>query len=312
MTADIPEDVDIKDPVRLYMIQAMNHPLLTFEEEIRDAKAYQAGVRAQRRLAKNKNINQKERAFLGNKIKEGDDARNELITCNQRLIVSIAKKYTGRGLSFLELIQEGNIGIIRAAKKYDHKKGFRFSTYATWWIRQGITRALDDKSKTITIPAHMRGKISRYDKAYTYLKEKHKRNPTDKELLKELGLKPQSYDLLKHAIEMSKLISLDKPNTEEEDFDLYNAVVDDEAVLPETNSEKSALSEELDSALDKLLTAREKKILELRYKDEMPLETVGKKFGVTRERIRQIEAKAKRIITSSKEGQNLTEYLPEK
>ena len=277
------EGVNISDPVRMYLKEIGKVPLLTFEEE--------------REIAK--------------RIEEGDEsAKAELTEANLRLVVSIAKKYTGRNLSFLDLIQEGNLGLIKAVEKYDYMKGFKFSTYATWWIRQAITRAIADQARTIRIPVHMVETINKLTKTKRILLQELGREPTDQEVAERMGVTEAK------VIEISKIsqdpVSLETPIGEEEDSHLGDFLPDESSPEPSDAASLVLMKEQLNSVLDHL-TDREKRVLQLRFGLEdgrqRTLEEVGHEFNVTRERIRQIEAKALRKLRHPNRSKKLRDYL---
>lgn len=277
------EGVNISDPVRMYLKEIGKVPLLTFEEE--------------REIAK--------------RIEEGDEsAKAELTEANLRLVVSIAKKYTGRNLSFLDLIQEGNLGLIKAVEKYDYMKGFKFSTYATWWIRQAITRAIADQARTIRIPVHMVETINKLTKTKRILLQELGREPSDQEVAERMGVTEAK------VIEISKIsqdpVSLETPIGEEEDSHLGDFLPDESSTEPSDAASLVLMKEQLNSVLDHL-TDREKRVLQLRFGLEdgrqRTLEEVGHEFNVTRERIRQIEAKALRKLRHPNRSKKLRDYL---
>lgn len=270
------------DPVHLYLKEIGNYPLLSLEEEVELAK----------------------------RIEQGDDtARQLLAESNLRLVVSIAKRYVGRGLSFLDLIQEGNLGLIKAVEKFDYSKGFKFSTYATWWIRQAITRSIADQSRTIRIPVHMSEVINRTYRVSRNLLQALGREPTEQELADALELSPEKVrEILKVSADP---ISLDTPIGEEDDSHLGDFISDDNIMSPEDAASYSILKDQISKLLD-TLTEREQKVLVLRFglKDgrSRTLEEVGKEFNVTRERIRQIEAKALRKLRHPSRSKLLKGY----
>ena len=271
------------DPVRVYLKEIGRVPLLTSEEEIE----------------------------LAMRISDDDKkAKQRLAEANLRLVVSIAKRYVGRGMQFLDLIQEGNLGLIKAVEKFDHTKGFKFSTYATWWIRQAITRAIADQARTIRIPVHMVETINKVKKTSSQLLHKNGRDPSAEEIAEELGMTPDKVrEILRLAQEP---VSLETPIGEEEDSHLGDFIPDDEALSPADAASISLLKEQLAEVL-KTLTPREEKVLSLRFglEDGHPrtLEEVGKEFNVTRERIRQIEAKALRKLRHPSRSRKLKDYL---
>lgn len=280
---DILEGVSLEDPVRMYLKEIGNIPLLTADEEV----------------------------FLAKQIEMGDEnARKQLIEANLRLVVSIAKKYVGRGMSFLDLIQEGNMGLMKAVEKFDYKKGNKFSTYSTWWIRQAITRGIADTAKTIRVPVHMVETINKTLRTSRMLLQELGREPTNEEIAKKMNMPVAKIDeILKTSRDP---VSLDTPIGEEEDSQLGDFIEDQHTLSPVDSASFSMLKEELDEAMSSL-TEREKSVIKLRFGLEdgktRTLEEVGKEFNVTRERIRQIEAKALRKLRHPSRSRKLKDFL---
>ena len=276
-------DVAVDDPVKMYLKDIGKVPLLTSDEE----------------------------AELAKRMLEGDEeAKQKLSEANLRLVVSIAKRYVGRGMLFLDLIQEGNLGLMKAVEKFDYTKGFKFSTYATWWIRQAITRAIADQARTIRIPVHMVETINRQVRAQRTLLQELGREPTPEEIADYMGISPEK------VVEIQKIaqdpVSLETPIGEEEDSHLVDFIEDTKATPPSDVAAQAMLREQLIQALHKL-TPREEKVIRLRYGlddgKQRTLEEVGKEFNVTRERIRQIEAKALRKLRNPTKSKKLRDYL---
>ena len=295
----IPAGLSLDDPVRMYLKEIGRVPLLSMEEEKTLAMAIEAGELEA----------QKNGSASNETIEHGFEAKRKLTEANLRLVVSIAKKYVGRGMLFLDLIQEGNLGLIRAVEKFDYRKGYKFSTYATWWIRQAITRALADQARTIRIPVHMVETINRLIKISRQLLQELGRDPTVEEIANAMGLTPEK---VREVIKISQEpISLETPIGEEEDSHLGDFIEDQEAVAPAEAASVMLLKEKMADVL-KNLTDRERKVLVLRFGLEdghqRTLEEVGQEFGVTRERIRQIEAKALRKLRHPSRGKALKDY----
>jgi len=279
----VPDGVSIEDPVRMYLKEIGKVPLLSAEEEIE----------------------------LAQRMEEGDEeAKKKLAEANLRLVVSIAKRYVGRGMLFLDLIQEGNLGLIKAVEKFDYRKGYKFSTYATWWIRQAITRAIADQARTIRIPVHMVETINKLIRVSRQLLQELGREPTPEEIAKEMSMPVERVrEILKISQEP---VSLETPIGEEEDSHLGDFIQDDNVPVPADAAAFTLLREQLGEVLD-TLTEREQKVLKLRFGLEdgraRTLEEVGKEFNVTRERIRQIEAKALRKLRHPSRSRKLKDYL---
>ena len=302
------------DPVRMYLKEIGKVPLLTAAEEIDLAMKIEAGVAAAAELDKaeeeGRELERREKRRLGRVEQVGIDAKQQLIEANLRLVVSIAKRYVGRGMLFLDLIQEGNLGLIRAVEKFDYTKGFKFSTYATWWIRQAITRAIADQARTIRIPVHMVETINKLVRIQRQLLQELGREPTPEEIGKEMGLPAE------RVREIQKIsqepVSLETPIGEEEDSQLGDFIEDDAAVVPPDAASFSMLQEQLGKVLDGL-AERERKVISLRFglEDGHPrtLEEVGREFGVTRERIRQIESKTLAKLRHPSRSSKLKDYL---
>ena len=298
------------DPVRMYLKEIGKVPLLTAEEEVDLAKRIEAGLFASEKLATTRKIADKTRRDLEAIERDGQIAKKKLVEANLRLVVSIAKRYVGRGMLFLDLIQEGNLGLIRAVEKFDYTKGYKFSTYATWWIRQAITRAIADQARTIRIPVHMVETINKLIRIQRQLLQDLGREPSPEEIAKEMDLTPEKVrEILKVSQEP---VSLETPIGEEEDSHLGDFIEDSDAVVPVDAASFILLQEQLDSVLH-TLSDREKKVIQLRFglTDGHPrtLEEVGREFGVTRERIRQIESKTLSKLRHPSRSQKLRDYL---
>ena len=302
------------DPVRMYLKEIGKVNLLTSEEEVELAQAMTAGTAAQEQLDEltesGEEISDELRAELEQTIKKGEKARQRLAEANLRLVVSIAKRYVGRGMQFLDLIQEGNLGLIKAVEKFDYTKGYKFSTYATWWIRQAITRAIADQARTIRIPVHMVETINKVIRVSRQLLQELGHDPTPEEIAEEMNMPAERVrEILKIAQEP---VSLETPIGEEEDSHLGDFIPDEDASEPAEAASFTLLKEQLVEVLS-TLTPREEKVLKLRFGIEdgrtRTLEEVGKEFNVTRERIRQIEAKALRKLRHPSRSKKLKDFL---
>ena len=338
----VADSVNIEDPVRMYLKEIGKVPLLTADEEIDLAKRMEAGNWAEElfrktgaktpdAIAKTPDdaawdeakltelgfkgealdvLKDKTNRELKGMIASGKEAKNRLAEANLRLVVSIAKRYVGRGMLFLDLIQEGNLGLIKAVEKFDYRKGFKFSTYATWWIRQAITRAIADQARTIRIPVHMVETINKLVRVSRQLLQELGREPTPEEIAKEMGI---PVERVREIIKISQEpVSLETPIGEEEDSQLGDFIQDDNVPVPAEAAAFSLLQDQLQEVLD-TLTDREQKVLRLRFGLDdgraRTLEEVGKEFNVTRERIRQIEAKALRKLRHPSRSRKLKDYL---
>lgn len=301
--------IEADDTVGLYLKETGHTPLLAAREEVELARRMERGKWAARRLSAN-GTNPKRRADLEGLIADGRAAREHLIAANTRLVVSVAKKYIGRGLPFLDLIQEGNLGLIRAANKFDYRRGFKFSTYATWWIRQAVTRALADQARTIRVPVHMSDKLSRLLRASHRLMQELGREPTTEELAQELDMPVKKTEQLIQATRQP--LSLEMPTDEDEEGELGDLVPDPDAIAPAEAASQVMLKEQIQEVLQ-ALSPREVRILQLRYGlgngESYTLEQVGKKMGVTRERVRQIEMQALSRLRHPTYIRQLRDYL---
>ena len=302
-------NIDTDDTIGLYLKEVGRVPLLTAEEEVELAQRIERGRLAREELARG-NVTPRRRQELQLLIEDGWAAREHLITANSRLVISVAKKYMGRGVPFLDLIQEGNIGLIRAAKKFDYRRGHKFSTYATWWIRQAVTRAIADQGRTIRVPVHMGDQINKLLRVQHQLTQRLGRDPSVEELAVALEVTPQKVE---NMIQVARRpLSLETPTDDEEDSVLGDFIQDDEFPAPDDTATYNLLREHLESVLDGL-PPREVRILQLRYGlldgQAYTLEEVGRKMGVTRERVRQIEAQALSRLRHPAIRRKLREYL---
>ena len=317
----VPDGISIEDPVRMYLKEIGKVPLLTAEEEIELAQKMEDGVKAAEKIAELKktleDCSEEEKAEINKQIEEqqeiadiGEDSKKKLAEANLRLVVSIAKRYVGRGMLFLDLIQEGNLGLIKAVEKFDYRKGYKFSTYATWWIRQAITRAIADQARTIRIPVHMVETINKLIRVSRQLLQELGREPTPEEIAEEMNM---PVDRVREILKISQEpVPLETPIGEEEDSHLGDFIQDDNVPVPSDAAAFTLLKEQLVEVLG-TLTEREQKVLRLRFGLDdgraRTLEEVGKEFNVTRERIRQIEAKALRKLRHPSRSRKLKDYL---
>jgi len=309
LLSDDLENIDTDDTIGLYLKEVSRVPLLNAEEEVELAQRIERGRMAREELAKG-NVNNKRRQELRKLIEDGWSAREHLITANSRLVISVAKKYMGRGVPFLDLIQEGNIGLIRATKKFDYRRGHKFSTYATWWIRQAVTRAIADQGRTIRVPVHMGDQINKLLRIQHQLTQRLGREPTVEELAISLDVPPKKVE---NMIQVARRpLSLETPTDDEEDSVLGDFIEDDEAPPPDETATYNLLKEHLEEVLNGL-PPREVRILQLRYGlldgQAYTLEEVGRKMGVTRERVRQIEAQALSRLRHPSIRRKLRDYL---
>jgi RNA polymerase primary sigma factor len=306
---DLGRRAPTSDLVRIYLREIGRVPLLTAEDEVELAKSIEAGLFAEEKLARSAILSRMEQLDLELLARDGSRAKQRLIEANLRLVVSIAKRYVGRGMLFLDLIQEGNLGLIRAVEKFDYTKGYKFSTYATWWIRQAITRAIADQARTIRIPVHMVETINKLVRVQRQLHQDLGREPIPEEIGAEMGLSPT------RVVEIQRIaqepVSLQSP-IGEEDSDLGDFIEDADAVVPIEAAAFILLQDQLEDILA-TLSDREQRIIQLRFglSDGHPrtLEEVGQEFGVTRERIRQIESKTLAKLRHPTRAQMLREYL---
>jgi RNA polymerase primary sigma factor len=302
-------NITTDDTIGLYFKEVSRVPLLTHEEEISLAQRIESGRLARKELARG-NVSPRRRAKLRRLIEDGWEAREHLITANSRLVISVAKKYMNRGVPFLDLIQEGNIGLIRATKKFEYRRGHKFSTYATWWIRQAVTRAIADQGRTIRVPVHMGDQINKLLRIQHQLTQQFDRKPNIEELAEALEVPPKKVE---HMLKVARRpLSLELPTDDEGDSTLGDFIEDDEVEPPDDVATYHLLKEHLITVLDSL-PSREARILQLRYGlldgKSYTLEVVGKKMGVTRERVRQIEAQALSRLRNPAVKKCLRDYL---
>ncbi len=302
-------NISSDDSVGLYLKEMARVPLLSLEEEVGLAKSLCRGRDAKRKLNR-RGLSLNEQDHLELVVEDARLAREHLIKANTRLVVSIAKKYMGRGVPFLDLIQEGNLGLMKAVEKFDYTRGYRFSTYATWWIRQTITRAIADQGRTIRVPVHMSDRIRRLYKTARQLEQEHGRKPTPEEIAREMDLEPRKVQWM---LKVSwRPLSLERPVGEEEDSELGSFLEDEGTPTPTQSAYQNLLRDKVEEVLS-TLTPREARILRLRFGLQngrsYTLEEVGQKFGLTRERIRQIEGKALRRLRHPRRSRQLRDYL---
>jgi len=324
--SDIPDDVALDDfeeeeetfdlssiasddTVGLYLKEMARVPLLTTEEEVQLAKRLELGLGAEKDIRKVASLSQEQIDCLRLLVDDGKSAREHLIKANTRLVVSIAKRYMGRGVPFLDLIQEGNLGLMKAVEKFDYTRGYRFSTYATWWIRQTITRAIADQGRTIRVPVHMSDRIRHLYKTARQLEQENGRKPTPEEIAEKMDLEPRKVQWM---LKVSwRPLSLERPVGEEEDSELGSFIEDDTTPTPTQSAYQNLLREKVEEVLS-TLTPREARILRLRFGlqngRQYTLEEVGQKFGLTRERIRQIEGKALRRLRHPRRSRQLRDF----
>ena len=307
--ADDLANIDTDDTIGLYLKEVSRVPLLTAEQEVELAQRIERGRMAREELARGK-VESHRRRELRSLIEDGWEAREHLITANSRLVISVAKKYMGRGVHFLDLIQEGNIGLIRATKKFDYRRGHKFSTYATWWIRQAVTRAIADQGRTIRVPVHMGDQINKLLRLQHQLTQRLGRDPSVEELAEALQVPPKKVE---NMIQVARRpLSLETPTDDEEDSVLGDFIEDNDAPAPDESATYNLLKEHLGQVLDDL-PPREVRILQLRYGlldgQAYTLEEVGRKMGVTRERVRQIEAQALSRLRHPSIRHKLRDYL---
>ena len=310
----LPKNASINDPVRMYLKEIGKIQLLTYEEETKLAGIIVDGNHAQEQIQsieeEGYEIPESDLEKLRELVRKGEVAKNKLVEANLRLVVSIAKKYVGRGLQFLDLIQEGNMGLMKAVEKFDSERGFKFSTYATWWIRQAITRAVADQARTIRIPVHMVETINKLVRVQRQLVQELSREPSPEEVADRMGIPVEKVQQIQKIAQ--EPISLEAPVGEEEDSSLGDFISDPTALDPYEYTAQEMLKKELNEVLQGL-TDREERVLRMRFGlldgRQRTLEEVGREFGVTRERIRQIEAKALRKLKHPSRSRKLRDFM---
>jgi RNA polymerase primary sigma factor len=304
-------DLNVEDSIALYLKEISRIPLLSAVEEVELAQTIEKGKKGATVLRKKEaNLSPQIRKRLREEIQRGREARRRLIEANFRLVVSIAKKYVGHGVSFMDLIQEGNIGLIKAVEKFEYQRGFKFSTYATWWIRQAVSRALSDQGRTIRVPVHMGERITQLSRVSRELVQRNGHNPTDEEIAVEMGISLKLLERIRQASQYP--LSLELEVGEDMDSTLGDFLEDDHTPTPDDTAIGKLLAERMEDVLASL-TARENRVLQLRFGLQdgrsYTLEEVGQKFGVTRERIRQIEAKALSKLRHPRRSRRLRDFL---
>jgi RNA polymerase primary sigma factor len=304
------DGIGVDDTVALYLREMARVPLLSNEEEVTIAKKIEQGREAKCLIQNNGHHTTDELAYLEGILHEGVDARDHLIRANTRLVVSIAKKYIGRGVPFLDLIQEGNLGLMKAVEKFEYQRGYRFSTYATWWIRQTITRAIADQGRTIRVPVHMSDRIRRLYRRAQEIEQERGTRPTPEELAEEMGLESRKVQWMMRV--SWQPLSLERPVGEDDDSELSNFIEDDSTPTPPDTAYQGMLRDRIEEVLT-TLNPREVRILRMRFGLQngrsYTLEEVGQKFGLTRERIRQIEGQALRRLRHPSRSRDLRDYL---
>jgi RNA polymerase primary sigma factor len=311
VSEDVEPDFDVDDSIALYLKEISRIPLLTGEEEVQLATAIEQGRKAGKRLAKAcDQLDAQTVESLEREVLHGQAARRILIESNFRLVVSIAKKYLGHGVPFMDLIQEGNIGLIRAVEKFDYRRGFKFSTYATWWIRQAVSRALSDQGRTIRVPVHMAERITQLTRVSRELVQRNGHTPTEDEIAAEMGISLRLLERIRQAAQFP--LSLEMEVGDENDNTLADFIEDENNLAPDDTTINKLLTERMEDVLSSL-SAREGRVLQLRFglKDgrAYTLEEVGQRFGVTRERIRQIEAGALSKLRHPRRSRRLRDFL---
>jgi RNA polymerase primary sigma factor len=310
--SDAPTDVaprESPDPIRLYLRDMSRTPLLSSDEEEDLARRMAMGNKALHRLETEEGLSEEERMELATLVRDGNEARDHLIRANTRLVIQIAKRYRGWGIAFSDLIQEGNLGLMRAADKFDYQRGNRFSTYATWWIRQAITRALSDQGRTIRLPVHINEEVRKLRTTEESLADRLGRQPTDEEVATEMGMLISRVRWLQGV--SRRTVSLEAPIGEEGDSSLGDFVIDEETVSPTEKASQALLTQEVATLLD-TLKPREAQIIRLRFGFEdgksYTLKEVGERLGITRERVRQIESKALRRLRHPYRSQRIRDF----